>query len=103
MNGGQKVKLSPLVSVTYVASASDFIIQADTLLSPCTISLPLAATVESGTVMIVKDARSYAHINNIDLVPSGSDTIDGELSYTIQDMNASVKVVSDGVSRWLLI
>lgn len=103
LNGGQKVKLSSLVSANYVATAADFVIQVDTSAGAFSVTLPTAATVEAGVMMVVKDARSNADVNNITILPNGSDTIDGEANYIIQDINASVKFVSDGVSRWLLI
>ena len=103
LNGGQKVKLSALIIANYVATAADFIIQVDTSAGTFSVTLPSAATVEAGVMMVIKDARSNAEVNNITVLPDGTDTIDGEASYTIQDVNASVKFVSDGISRWLLI
>lgn len=103
LSGGQKVKLSSLATGTYLATSADFIIQVDTSSGPCSIQLPSAATVEAGVMMIIKDARGNAHIENITLFPDALDTIDGESDYVIQDTNAAVKVVSDGVSRWLVI
>jgi hypothetical protein len=103
LNGGQKVKLSALIIANYVATAADFIIQVDTSAGAFSVTLPSAATVEAGVMMVIKDARSNAEVNNITVLPDGTDTIDGEASYTIQDVNASVKFVSDGISRWLLI
>lgn len=103
LNGGQKVKLSSLVNANYIATAADFIIQVDTNAGAFSVTLPSAATVEAGVMMVIKDARSNADVNNITVLPDGSDTIDGEVNYVIQDINASVKFVSDGVSRWLLI
>jgi hypothetical protein len=102
LGGGQKVKLSSLITSNYVATTSDYILQVDTTGGTVTITLPSAATVGAGTVIIVKDASGAAVTNNITVAPDGADTIDGG-TYDIIDTYASVTFVSDGTSKWLVI
>lgn len=103
LNGGQKVKVGTLIAANYVATTSDYIIPVNTVAGAFSVTLPSAATAGTGTLLIVKDARGNAQNNNITILPNGSDTIDGEISYIIEDINEALKLVSDGVSRWLAI
>lgn len=102
LGGGQKVKLSSLITSNYVATTSDYILRVDTTGGTVTITLPSAATVGAGTVIIVKDASGAAVTNNITVAPNGADTIDGG-TYSIIDTYASVTFVSDGTNKWLVI
>ena len=40
--------------------------------------------------------------NNIVLQPSGSDTVDGQSSITIDSPYASLNLYTDGLSRWFI-
>jgi hypothetical protein len=102
LGGGQKVKLSTLITTNYSATTSDYILQVDSTSGALTIDLPSAATAGTGTVIIIKDASGAAEANNIIVAPNGMDTVDGG-TYTITDTYASVTFVSNGVDKWLAI
>jgi hypothetical protein len=102
LGGGQKVKLSTLITTNYSATTSDYILQVDSTSGALTIDLPSAATAGAGTVIIIKDASGAAEANNIIVAPNGMDTVDGG-TYTITDTYASVTFVSNGVDKWLAI
>jgi hypothetical protein len=63
---------------------------------------PLAASVANGTPIVVK-LLNYS--GSIDLVRSGADLIDGTTGLTsyLDANNACALVVSDGVSRWIIV
>ena len=65
-----------------------------------TITLPLANSVASGRIYIIKDVNGAANSNNITVNPAGSDTIDNESSYTHDSDLGSFWVIGDGVSAW---
>lgn len=64
------------------------------------ITLPLAASVSSGRIYIIKDASGQANTNNITLAASGSDTIDGASSQTFNSNYGSYQVVTNGTDSW---
>lgn len=65
-----------------------------------TITLPLASSVTQGRIYIVKDATGQADTNAIAIARSGSDTIDGATSYSMDEEYGSRIFVGDGVSKW---
>ncbi len=83
----------------------------DTILVSCfttpgviTITLPLADTVSQGRFYIIKDTDGYASINNISVVPNGSNTIDlSTNNQIIKSDFGALCVVSDSVNNWLLL
>lgn len=65
-----------------------------------TITLPLASAVAAGRIFIVKDASGLSNTNPMTVARSGSDTIDGATSNTIDSNYATKWYVGDGVSKW---
>ena len=63
--------------------------------------LPLAADMGSGRRFMIKDSTGNATTNNITIAVSGTDTIDGASSFTVDVNFASVSVLSDG-SNWFV-
>lgn len=65
------------------------------------ITLPSAAAVASGRFYVIKDVTGSADTNNITIVLTGGDTIDGVAASSVIDVNfASFTLVSDGISNW---
>lgn len=66
------------------------------------ITLPLANAITEGRVYIIKDATGQSNTNNITLVTSGSDTVDGASSQILNSGYGSWMVVTDGVNEWFI-
>ena len=67
-----------------------------------TITLPPANTA-TGMNLIVKDVSGAAAQTNIIITGSGSQLIDGVLSYTINSNYSSISLYADGESTWSII
>lgn len=89
------------VSSDLIISPSDtFVFLSVDTSAPRSITLPLANSVASGRVYIVKDASNNANTNNITLNAQGSDNIDGSSSYVLDSNLGSWWVVGNGVDRY---
>jgi hypothetical protein len=86
-------------ATTYTISSSDTVIIADATSNNVTITLPVASGL-TGYRFYVK--RKDATANTVSIVRSGSDTIDGATSQTLDAQYTSATVVSDG-SNWYII
>lgn len=64
------------------------------------ITLPLASSVTFGRIYIVKDATGQADTNSISVDGSGSDTIDGNASYVMDEKFGSRIFISNGTDKW---
>lgn len=83
-----------------ISPASTFVyLLVDTTVSR-TITLPLASSVTDGRIYIVKDISGQSNTNNITLAVSGSDTIDGQSSITLDSDFGSSIIVGDGNDKW---
>lgn len=69
--------------------------------SPRTITLPNAAT--HPIWLYIKDATGSAATNNITIVPSGGNTVDGAASFVINKNADSYLFVSNGSNGWLSV
>jgi len=68
------------------------------------ITLPLASSVANGRFYIVKDFNGLSGTNNISIVPSGADLIDGlNTQIAIDSAYAEITLVNDGISAWSLV
>jgi hypothetical protein len=67
-----------------------------------TITLPSAATVGSGVVIYVKDRDGSAAGNAITIDGAGSETIDGNLTFSLSSNYQSITLLSDG-SNWSIL
>lgn len=66
------------------------------------ITLPLASAVSDGRIYIIKDKSGQALDNNITVVRSGADTIDGGTSQVLSSGYGSWMIVGDGASSWYI-
>lgn len=67
-----------------------------------TITLPAASSIPAGYPVTIKDQAGTALTANIVINRSGSDTIDGATSYTMNLNYQAVDIYSDGVSKFFL-
>ena len=67
-----------------------------------TISLPLANSVTSGRIYVIKDSDGQANTNPITVQTQGSDLVDGASSQTLDSDYGSYFVVTDGASNWFI-
>ena len=66
------------------------------------ITLPAASGFTAGQHFIVKDEAGNADTNNITIVTSGADTIDGRNSVMLESPYAAVNIYSDGSSKFFI-
>jgi len=93
----------PLVnttSTTYTLSKSDKTILADASSSSFTVTLPGAATVETGKTYTIK--RTNAGANTVIVDGNGSETIDGIASLRLNQRFDYLQLQSDG-TNWMVI
>jgi len=82
----------------YTATDEDFIILVDAATAARTVTLPLAAN-SLYHIYVVKRLNSAA--NDVIVARSGSDTIDGAASYTIDTQYKAINLTSDGTEWWV--
>lgn len=89
-----------VTSSTYTATENDNVIGVN-FAGTVTITLPDATTLQSGSELTVVDESGNASSNNITLDGSGSQTINGSLTATINLDYMSLTVYTDG-SNWFV-
>ena len=67
-----------------------------------TITLPPKNT-NQGRVLIFKDALGNANNNNITITGDGSDQIDGNAQYVINDNKEAITLICDGINGWMRV
>jgi len=72
--------------------------------APISIILPDAATVVGGRIFIIKDSEGTgANVNNISITANGGNTIDGDVSLTLDSERGSYVLTGDGTSNWNIV
>jgi len=94
------------VSTTYTATTTDNIVACNTTGGAFTVTLPLANSVASGHVVIIKDEGLDANANNITIIRQGADLIGANTGF-VTSQSITLKgglnrYYSDGVSNWFL-
>jgi len=110
INGGISFAYNRLTSSDspYTASTQDYIIGVSSS-GHFEMQLPRAQDVYAGTILYIKDEWDFGGSgrpapNSIDINISGSDKIDGETSYQIENGDfAAISLYSDGASNWFII
>lgn len=85
-------------TANFSATGAEDIIGYTALAAARTVTLPLAASVEDGTELDLRDWANNAATNNLNIAASGSDTIVGPTA--IAANGGRMLAVSDGVSKW---
>ena len=108
LKGGIAFNYTHITTSPYTASSADYIIGVSSSLH-FEILLPRAQDVAAGTVFFIKDEWDFGGtgrpaINSIDINMSGSDKIDGETSYQIENGDfAAISLYSNGSNSWFII
>ena len=89
------------VSATITASVSDRILGVSGS-SAIDIRLPSAADYDAGQFFTIKDESGAADSNNITILTSGSQTIDGQTSIILESPYSAVNLYSDGTSKFFI-
>jgi hypothetical protein len=67
-----------------------------------TINLPSCAAVQAGRIYTIADVDGNAAVNNITIVPNGSDTINNVAANKVLSVNSQyIQMVSDGTNNWI--
>ena len=66
------------------------------------IRLPGASTLTSGQYITIKDEGGNSNVNNITILTSGSETIDGGSSIVMESPYAAVTIYSDGTDKYFV-
>ena len=101
IGGGLKLKRRSLSS-TATASADDYFIGVNSSGGAFEIRLLGAQTLADGQTMVFKDEAGSANVNNVTILASGSQTIDGQNSIVLESSNASLQLYCDGISKYFI-
>lgn len=96
----QTVERQAVASNITIAPSDTFVLLSIDTNAARTVTLPLANSVASGRIYILKDANGLANTNNITVATQGSDTIDAESNFVYDSDRGSIWVIGDGVSAW---
>ena len=90
-----------LVTGIYSASALDYFIGANSTAGAVEIFLDASLFLD-GQTLIIKDEGGTANTNNITLVASSSQDIDGFSSVVLESDRGSINVYTNGTAKWYL-
>ena len=106
--GGIAFAYTRITTSPYTASSANYIIGVSSS-GHVEIQMPRAQDVSAGTVFFIKDEYDFTGsgrppADSIDINMSGSDLIDGEANYEIENGDfAAVSLYTDGTSNWFII
>jgi len=103
--GAVSVNSTSISSATYTVQPTDVILNVNTTVSGCTITLPLAATKR---ILVIKDIGNNASTTgrSIQLAPASNEYVEFNtinVPFVIERDGESVTLQSDGTSRWYII
>jgi len=107
ISGGLAVHYHKLVNSAYTVESKDYIIGISSS-AAVTLTLPTAASMGSGRLLIIKDeyydaGSARAEGDKIATSGTGGELIDGETSYDLYGSNqGSFTLYSDGVDKWFV-
>lgn len=85
---------------TYTASSFDDLIPTDASGGAFPVNLPAASTYVGKILTLIKTDSS---LNAVTIARAGSDTINGLTSTTLNSENETIRLQSDGVSKWYIL
>ena len=101
LNGGLKLNRKTTIS-HMTAAIADYYIGVDSTNGPVSVRLPNASNLENGQTYVVKDEGGAANNNNITILASGSQTIDGQNSVVLKSPFASLQLYCDGTNKYFI-
>ena len=101
MSGGITYKRKE-VSTTYTASTTDYYLGIDSTNGTVEIRLPDAAGCSDGQTYVIKDEGGNASTNNITVMASGAQTIDGANSVILESPYAALQLYCNGTSKFFV-
>lgn len=88
------------ITTSITASLNDYYIGIDSSAAPVQISLLSAASLYAGQTIIMKDEAGTSSTNNVTIVASGSQTIDGQNSVVLESTHASIQLYCNGLDKY---
>ena len=107
ISGGLAVHYHKLVNSAYTVESKDYIIGISSS-AAVTLTLPTAASMGSGRLLIIKDeyydaGSARGQVQAVTASGTGGELIDGETSYYLYGSNqGSFMLYSDGVDKWFV-
>ena len=101
INGGGTSFSRTAVTSTITASVSDRILGVSAS-APLEIRLPDASTYSSGQFFTIKDEGGNANTNNITILTTNPQTIDGVLSVTLESPYSAINIYCDGSAKFFI-
>lgn len=93
------ITITSTTSITPTQSSTLYLVDSSSDSLTLTLS---TSSLEVGKEVIIKDSTGSSSINSITVNTEGSETIDGQASFTISSNYTSISIISDG-SDWFII
>ena len=90
------------VSAHHTASTADYYLGVNSNNSAVAIRLPGAENLADGQALVIKDEGGVSHTNNITILASGSQTIDGQNSVVLESPFASLQLYCNGINKYFI-
>jgi len=90
------------VSTTITASSIDYYIGVDSSDGALEVRLLDASSLASGQTYVLKDEGGAANTNNITILPSGAQTIDGQTSAVLESPYAAIQIYCNGTNKYFI-
>tara|TARA_R110002126_G_scaffold19921_8_gene74454 strand:+ start:647 stop:1399 length:753 start_codon:yes stop_codon:yes gene_type:complete len=101
LGGGLKLNRTA-ITATMTASATNYYIGIDTSLNPIAVRLPDASALSNGQTYVMKDEGGVSNTNNITILASGSQTIDGQNTIVLESPYASIQLYCNGTDKFYI-
>ena len=89
-------------NTSITASTTDYYIGTSTQNGPLSIRLPGASLLGNGQTYVVKDEYGAANTNNVTILASGSQTIDGQNSIVLESPYSSIQLYCNGSNKYFI-
>ena len=101
LGGGLQLKRT-FTNATMTASTATYYIGVDSTNNVVDVRLPSASLMLDGQKYVVKDEGGNAANNNITILASGAETIDGQNSIVLESPHASIQLYCNGSNKYFI-